>query len=963
MFRFLFTRIAFKSRIGIPVLAVCLSLFIGSCTHTRPSTRINPFTPAASKIRPDQPLPLDPAVTVGKLENGIRYYIRKNADPANRADLRLVINAGSVLEDKNQRGLAHFIEHMAFQGTEHFKKQAIIDYMESIGMEIGSGINASTGIDETVYMLQLPTDEDSHMVTALRILRDWATGITFDPEEIESERKVVIEEWRRGQGAQSRIRDKVLPVILKDSLYARRLPIGTLESLQNFSRDDLLRFYRDWYRPDLMAVIAVGDFDTKLIEKLIHEQFDSVPPTENPRKREQADVPEQNETRFVIATDPEVQTTEVAVYHKFPNRYDWTAGGHRQKIVELLYNAMLNVRFNETARKPDPPFMGASSAEAAYVRPLRTHVLQASVRDTGIGQGLKALLVESDRVARFGFTKTELDRLKTSLMRSLDLMYTNRDSRTSASHAAEMIRSFLTGEPIPGIEFEVALNKRFIPGITLEEVNRVGKNWIEDPDRVVVIAAPQKSDLTVPSVSDLKAVMASAARADIKPYEDTSVKDPLLARIPAGSGVTGTREMEGGLTEWKLANGITVILKPTDFKKDEILFYGFSKGGASLAEDADYIPAKTATTIIANGGAGNFNLIDLQKKLAGKVASVTPLITEYEEAVTGNGSPEDLETLFQLIYLRMTAPRADETFYRILKTQLKQMLENRDANPATVLGDAFNRVLYSGHFRTRPPSVEMLDKMDLAKSLAFYRDRFADAGDFVFIFVGSIDPGVMKPLVETYLGALPDTGRKETWKDRGIRATPRGIIKETVRKGQDPKSTTRIALTGDFSGIYNINERTQYSAAAKILQNRLRDKMRELLGGTYDVGVVDNLTWCPVDSYLLLVNFTSDPARVDELTGALFSEIKSLKETGPTEKEVADIKQALVRSHETELEQNAYWLKRLRISFEAGVHPDASQVLLYPDSVKTVNVESVHDIYKKYYDLENYIKMTLLPEK
>jgi zinc protease len=962
MFTTAFTRFSLKTRVSISTLIAFLFLFIASSLNAQPALQKVPSQDAAN-IAFDQKLPTDPSVIIGELDNGIHYYIRNNTEPANRADIRLVINSGSILEDEKQRGLAHFLEHMAFQGTEHFEKQAIIDFMESIGMRVGSGINAFTGLDETTYMLQLPTDDESHLATAFQILKDWATGIKFDPEEIESERKVVIEEWRQGQGVQARIRDKIIPIILKDSLYARRLPIGTLENIQSFNRNDFLHFYRDWYRPDLMAVIAVGDFDTAVIEKLIHKQFEPIPAPENPKNRKTYTIPEHDKTLFAIAIDPEVQITQLAVYHKFPNNYDWTVGGYRQRIVEELYNAMLNERFNEISTKPDPPFMLATSNRSPLVRPLDVYILQAIVQETGIERGLETLLVESERVARFGFTETEFERQKTSYLRSLDQIYTNRESRTSSSHAAEMTRSFLTGESIPGIEYEVALRRRFISGITLEEINQVGKNWISDSNRVIVLTAPEKPDLVVPSEKDLKSVLESALKKNIKPYEATTVEGLLLDKIPAGSKVIEKHELKGGLIEWKLANGITVILKPTDFKKDEILFTAFSPGGTSLASDEDYIVANTASSLITLSGVGKFNLMNLRKKLTGKVANVLPTISEYEEGLTGNASLSDLETLFQLIYLRMTAPRSDETIYNIIKMQMRQQLANRTANPAIVFNDTWNRLVYSDHPRKQPPSVAMLDKMDLNKSLAFYKDRFADDGDFIFIFVGSIDLEQMQPLVETYLGALPNSGREETWKDVGIRTMREGIIKETVRKGQEPKATRRIGFNGVFPEIDNLFEKTRLRVTVQLLQTRLRNVMRETMGGTYIAQVNSGISRIPLGQYLVSIDFTSAPERVDELTEALFNEIKSLKETGPKEEEVADIRQAMLRAHETGLEQNAFWLAGLKSSYSAGVNPGADQILGIPEAVNAVTAEFARDTFRKYYDMENYIQVTLLPEE
>lgn len=911
----------------------------------------------------DNRIPVDPPVTAGELKNGIKYYIRSNKEPANRAEIRLVVNAGSILEDEKQLGLAHLLEHMAFQGTKNFEKQKIIDFMESIGMPLGHGVNAGTSFDQTIYMLQLPTDNKDHLKTAIRILRDWASNLTLDPEEIETERKVVIEEWRQGRGAESRIEEKIIPVILKDSRYAERLPIGTLESISNFKHDDLRRFYKDWYRPDLIAVIAAGDFDTAAVEKLIKKEFKSIRSPKKPRIREEFTVPSHDETLFAIATDPEIQMTQISVYYKSPKKYDWTVRGYRKAIVERLYNLMLNERFNEISMRPDPPFIGAASMKGSLARTEEDYRLMAIVKEGDIKRGFETILVESERVSRFGFTGRELERQKKALLRAWEQNYVNRDSRTSSSHASEMTRSYLTGEHIPGAPYEMALYTRFIPEITLEEVNRVGKEWISGSSRVVVLTAPEKPGLVMPGEKGLKEILDSIPEKDIEPYRETSVEGSLLDKIPEGSKVVSKRELKGELIEWKLANGITVILKPTDFKEDEIIFNAFSPGGTSLASDEDFISADSASGLIAAGGIGKFDLMGLRKKLADKVASVTPVISEHEEGLSGSGSPADLETLFQLIYMRITEPRADQNIFNIAKMQLKQLLLNRNSNPATLFVDTFNRIVYDGHPRKEPPNEEMIDKIDLDKSFAFYRDRFADTGDFIFIFVGSIDPEVIQPLVETYIGALPGTGRKETWKDTGVRTTRKGIIKQVVKKGQEPKSSRRIAFTSLFPEINDLSERTRMAITRNVLETRLRDVIRDEMGGTYSVTVNGGAVRLPIGEYLVRIDFTSDPERMDELTEAVFNVLKSLRETGPKEEEVADMKQAFLRSYETGLEQNAFWLSNLSGSYKVGINPGADIILDQPDAINSVTVESVKETLNKYYDPDNFIQVTLLPEQ
>ena len=948
-----------RIRILVCLLTIPLLVFPASGLIAQEATRgtANPEDALTAPL--DQPAPISPAVRTGEFANGLRYYIRENQEPENRAELRLVVNAGSILEDDDQLGLAHFLEHMAFNGTENFMKQELIGFMESIGMRLGPGVNASTSFDETNYQLELPTDNATYMETAFQILEDWAHGLTLAPEEIDMERGVVIEEWRLGQGAGSRLRDLQFPVIFNGSRYAQRLPIGTLESLETFEHEALIRFYRDWYRPDLMAVIAVGDFDASEIEALTREHFEDLENPLNARERAEFSVPDHAETLFSIATDPELAQTNVQVYHKLAPETDWTIGGYRQRIVERLYNSILNNRFAEIARQANPPFLRASSNQGQLIRPLGAYFLSASVLENGIERGLDSLFTEAERVARFGFTESELERQKTNLMRGMERSYANRVNRDSGAFAREYARAFLNGESIPGIEYEYALYQRFVPEISIDEVNRVGQDWIRDANRVVVVSGPEKQGLEMPGEGALAAVLAAVSDREITAYVDTVNDAPLLAAIPMGSEIVGTRMIEDDITEWDLANGVRVALRPTDFDEDQILFRGFSPGGTSLASDADFVPASTAANLISNSGLGEFNAIDLQKVLTGKLANVRPFISSYDEGVTGNASIADLETMFQLIYLRFTAPRADDTLYELWRAQTRQALVNRDSNPATAFNDAYTRIITQDHPRQRPPTVAILDETDLYESLSFYEDRFADASDYTFVFVGNIDFDVMRPLVERYLGALPSTGRNETWRDVGVRA-PTGVIEETVYAGIEPRSQTRIAFTGPFE-YEDQDERTGIRAMAMVLETRLRDRMREELGGTYSINVGANLDWQPVESYTLTITFGSDPERTDELVQAVFDEIEDLKNTPPDAALVSDIRQALLRSFETGFQENRTLLGQLASDYQRGAVPGAS-IRSYPASAEALTPVSIQDDAQQYLNLENQIRVTLMPE-
>ncbi|MCH6560650.1 insulinase family protein, partial [candidate division KSB1 bacterium] len=605
-------------------------------------------------------LPTDPKIRIGKLKNGLKYYIRENQKPENRAELRLAVNAGSVLEDDDQRGLAHFVEHMAFNGTKNFAKQEIVDYLESIGMQFGPDINAYTDFDETVYMLQVPTDSVEAVETAFQILEDWAHNISFEEEEIDKERGVVVEEWRLGRGAGARMRDKQFPILFKDSRYAERLPIGKKEILETAPYNSLRRFYRDWYRPDLMAVVAVGDFDKDWIEKLIKKHFRRLRALKKPRERQVFPVPNHKETLFAPASDVEATSSNISIYYKHEVPEEGTVGDYRRSLIEALYNSILNNRLNELLQNPEPPFLFGFSSQGTFIRSKSFYILGAGVKDNGIEAGLEAVLTEAIRVRRHGFTESELERQKTEMLRRFEQVYNERDKTESEQFAAEYIRNFLEGEPLPGIEYEYTLYNLLLPGIKIEEVNQLAKNLIRDENRVISVSTPEKEEIKTPTEEGILAVFDRVNRKEIKPYEDTVPDLPLVEIPPTPGKIVAQETIEKlGVTEWDLSNGVKVVLKPTDFKNDEILFTATSPGGHSLVPDKDFIAAALATAIIREGGLGNFDRIALQKKLAGKLAGVSAWISSLQEGLSGNASPKDLETLFELIYLHFTAPRKD----------------------------------------------------------------------------------------------------------------------------------------------------------------------------------------------------------------------------------------------------------------------------------------------------------------
>jgi zinc protease len=907
-----------------------------------------------------QQMPVDPQITMGKFANGMRYYIRPNKKPEKRAELRLVVKAGSILEDDDQQGLAHLVEHMAFNGTQHFPKQDLVQFIESLGMRFGADLNAYTSFDETVYMLTVPTDKPEAIDRALLILEDWAHNVSFDAAEIEKERGVVMEEWRLGRGAGSRMRDKTFPIMFKGSRYADRLPIGKPEIIQGGKAERLKKFYTDWYRPDLMAVVAVGDFDKAAIEKLVTAHFASIPAATNPRPRPTYDIPDHPGTVYAIATDKEATNTTVEVDNILPARPEGLIGAYRQKTVDRLFSGMLSGRFSELAQKPDAPFIFAGGGRGSFLaRTKEAASLFALVKENSVERALDALLGEAERVSRFGFTATELERQKQSVLLTYQRLAVDKDNTPSANRAGEYVRNFLINETLPSADDEYALHQRFLPEITLDEINKLAKEWFPGGNRLVVVNAPEKTGLVIPDETKLAAVIKAVAGADLKPYVDTIGTAALLESIPAPGTIAKTITKEAvGITEWELSNGVKVVLKPTTFRADEILLRATSPGGTSLAGDKDYIPANSATQVITAGGVGKFNSTDLRKYLTGKVASASPFISELEEGLNGSSSRKDLETMFQLIYLRFMQPRADATAFGVQATQARTMLANQTAAPEFAFFQTLNNTRYQNHLRRRLATSADVDEWNLDKSMTFYKDRFADASDFTFFFVGSFDLETIKPLVERYLGALPSIHRKETWKDVGAR-TATGVVEKKVEKGSEPKSLAAIVFSGPFE--FDQSHRVAIRAMAEILQTRLLEVIREDLGGTYSITASFSYVKFPNQEYAITVQFGSAPQRTEDLIKRVFEEIEKLKANGPTEKQLNDEKEALLREFETNSKVNGYLLNQLSLRYQYGEDP--AGLWNIPEYYKKLDAAMIQQAAKKYLNTNNFVEVTLFPEK
>lgn len=907
----------------------------------------------------EQTLPVDSLVHKGTLSNGLTYYIRHNAKPEKRVELRLVVNAGSVLETDDQQGLAHLCEHMAFNGSEHFHKQALVSFLESIGMRFGADLNAYTSFDETVYMLQIPTDDEEVLDKGFYVLEDWAAHVTYDDEEIDKERGVVIEEWRLGRGAGQRMLDKQLPIILKGSRYAHRLPIGQKAVLDTFKHETLRRFYKTWYHPSLMAVIAVGDLDVNKMEALIRRHFE---PLTNPSplpERKTYSVPGHKETLYAIATDPEATSTTLSMYNVYPLEKEVTTGDYRKGIVKRLFAGMLNQRYQELSQKDDPPFIYAYAGAGQFVGPTETYTINTMARPGQLDRAAEAMLTEARRVAVFGFTETELMRQKKAMLRSMQKAYLERNKNESRRYADEYKRNFLNDEPIPGIGYEFEMYKRFLPGITLKEINQLSEKWIEPHNRVFVVSAPQKEGQPAPTKEELIAVQQKVAKAQLTPYKDDALNQPLLSREPAAGRIVAERTIDSlHVTEWTLQNGVKVVLKPTDFKNDEISFTAFSPGGYSLVPDEDLVAAKTASGIIGNSGYGSFSSVQLQKKLAGKIAHVGSFIGELSEGMSGSASPQDLETMFKLIYLEFTSPREDSSAYLSYLTKIKSYLENKDRSPEAAFQDSVTATFTQHHPRFQPLSLKTMNQLDMQKSFRVYRDRFADAGDFTFIFVGNFNKKQMRPLVGKYLGGLPTQGRKEQWADNTF-TYPKHKIVNIVHKGMEPKSLNNFI----FPGTYNWSDTTvaDLNTFVGVLRIKLREYLRESKSGTYGVGVGVRANHYPRERYSINISFGCDPQRVEELTQAMFAQIDSIRQFGVDESYLQKVKNMSAREFETSLKKNKFWLSALKQAYWNGEKPET--ILKRNELVQAQTMKDVIRTANTYLNPDVYVRVVLLPEQ
>ena len=909
----------------------------------------------------EQSMPADPDVLIGALPNGLRYYVRANAKPAHRAELRLVVKAGSVLEDDDQLGFAHFVEHMEFEGTRHFPRQGVVEFLGSLGLSIGADANAATSYDDTQYTLRVPTDVPGVLDRALLVLEDWAGAATFDESAIDRERRIVLAEWRMNLGAPERIGDKIRRVQLEGSRYADRPPVGKPDSIEHAAREQLVRYYRDWYRPDLMAVIVVGDVDRATVAAMIRAHFSSLEAPSPERARPAFDVPEHPGTKYAVVTDKETTETAVELSDLRPARNQGTVGGYRDLIRDQLFSGMLTGRLVELAQTANPPFFRAAANRSLFPAPRSRDeaVLEALVAGDGVARGLDALVTELQRVARFGFTATELDRAKQAMMRDYERAVTESPDRESESRADEYTRNFLESEALPTIWQELAFHRRFLPEIALSELNALATDWFPAQNRLVVVAAPDAAGVVLPDQAKLESVVQSASAKRLEAYADGAAGRTLVDAPPARGSIVKTTARAAGVTEWTLSNGATVVLKPTTLRQDQILFRAMAPGGTSLASDADLIPARVADEVIAAGGVGRHSAVMLDRILAGQAARVTPFINETHQGMRGGSTPQDLETMFQLLYLRFKQPRADPAVFASMASQAKALLANRMASPDVVFNQTLDAILTRNSPRRQPETPATVDQWNLEKSLAFYNARFADASNFTFVFVGSFTLDAIKPLAETYLASLPATHSRETWRDLGI-VPPTGVVERTVNKGIAPKSEVAIVFSGPL--IYDAAHRLALETMTSVLEGRLFDTIRQELGGTYSITATRAARKIPRPEYRVRIEWTCDPQRTTALVQRVFEEVAFIKATPLSPDQMKRLRDGLLRDNQTNSQENDYVLEQITRRYEDGDSANLGDIESAAARIAALTPDAIQRAAQEYLNTENYVKVTLMPE-
>ncbi len=896
----------------------------------------------------------------------MRYYIRENKKPEGRLQLRLAVDAGSILEKESERGLAHFVEHMAFNGTESYDKNSLVDYLESIGMSFGPDVNAYTSFDETVYSLDLPVDDPEIVKKGLSILKEWAFRIRFDPVEIEKERGVIVEEWRSGRGAQARLREHWWPVLSEGSKYAERLPIGSMEVVKEAPRERFLDFYERWYRPELMAVVLVGDVDPEETEKLLKDTFagEDAPVRRKPEQEDRPvfDIPEPEEDRIVTAADPEAASVSIRIFGLSDRREIRTKDEYVESLALSLYGRMISRRLEEAARGEAPPFIQAYFSRGPLVREETASVYAAIAYEQDIEAGIRRLLEEERRVDLYGFTETELDRAKTELGSAMERAYKERDKTDSSIFAREYIRHFLSGEVSPGIEWEWRTLQEALPAVDLEMIERLHEDQVKRDHRVIVVTGPEKEGLRYPTKDENRSLIDGVSKAEIAPYSDDFTGESLLGEMPEGGDIDTRKYFEtGDYHRIELENGARIVYKKTELKNDEIRFSAYSEGGYSLLETEDIHRAKYAPDFIDACGLGDFTPVQLDKMLAGRDVSLRPYIGRYSEGFSGGSRPEDLELLFQLLHLYFTEPREDEALFRAYRERFAAAISNRQKNPQIIYGDELTRLLFDGNERTRPLEADDVRDMQMEKVFRLFRGRFAAPGDFTFFFVGNIEEEMIEELASRYLGASSgwngEAMKDETWRDVGVVFTDEST-EARIYAGEEEKSRITLIYTGNFE--WGLEENHALVSLEDLLTIRLREAVREDAGGSYGVGVSSAAHKFSDEEYALWISFSCKPERVEELIAVVERELAALIGGDVAENEAIKVREKQKSELEQQRQENSYWLGLLSAAHRYDL--PVSHLLDKERRIEGVTAAMLGRAAEEYLDGAVRLELVMMPE-
>ena len=910
------------------------------------------------------PIPTDPNVRIGKLDNGLTYYIRHNELPENRADFYIAQKVGSILEEDNQRGLAHFLEHMCFNGTKNFPDKTLIQYLESIGVKFGENLNAYTSIDETVYNISnVPVIRDGVVDSCLLILHDWADDLTLDPKEIDSERGVIHEEWRTSTNAMMRMYEKALPTLYPGSKYAYRLPIGIMEVVDNFPYQALRDYYEKWYRPDQQGIVVVGDIDVDKIEAKIKKIFSPIKMPESPAEREYFQVPDNKETIVAIETDKE-QANPVAYlcykHEAIPNEQKGNMDYLVVNYMKSMIENMLNARLNELTQTANPPFIFAQVSDQEFLISKTKDAFTGIVasKEDGIDSAITAIVREIERAHKFGFTASEYARAKADYLRMLESAYNERNKVKNGAYVDEYVRHFIDNEPIPGIENEYAIMNQIVPNLSVEMVNSLIPALVTDSNLVVNVFFPEKEGLKVPSKKEVLAAINKVKAETLTAYEDKVSDEPLIPEKPQGGKITKQENGPFGSTILTLSNGVRVILKQTDFKADEIRMRAFSPGGSSLFPNDEIININVMNDVASIGGLGNFSNVDLEKVLAGKKASVSASVGGNTEGLSGSCSPKDFETLMQLVYLSFTAPRMDNDAFTSFKNRLQASLANQEANPMTALQDTLQKALYMGHPRTIRMKADMVDKIDYARIMEMYKDRFKDASEFTFYFVGNVDIEKMKPMIAKYLGGLPSINRKESFKDTKMEIRKGQYKNEFAKKQETPMASIMFLFSGTCK--YDLRNQMTLSILDQALDMVYTAEIREKEGGSYGVNCSGSLSRYPKEQLVLQIVFQTDPAKKDKLSGIVIEQLNKMAKEGPSAEHMQKIKEYMLKKYKDAQKENGYWLNNMDEYLYTGVDNTKD----YEKLVNSITAKEVQDFLAKLLKQNNEIQVIMtVPEE